>query len=194
VPANANVVKHIAKTPQAARQQDGGKKQGMPPEQLRMLVNETLAQNSFYAPGFLITRRDVEPIFSKLLEKGLTTPNDQEALADLVVSEQSSLAKLLKTPSGRAFMKKLGSDTAAYDRLERMSWTFQGRKLAERIINDKDGVAILKQIDTAAELATFSKELAADPRTEDFHLPTGKAHTAEEFVERVAEVLQRNAE
>jgi len=183
---DAKTTSQFTRQSKTTHQNTAPKKAGFSAEQLRSLVQETLARNSFYSPGFLIARRDVEPIFSKLLEKGITKPDDQEDLVDLVLADHSFLVKLLKTPDGRAFMKKLGNDPSAYDRLERLSWTFDGRKVIERIVADRDGVKILKQLNTPEELAKFSKQLAADPRTKDFHMPTGKGHTADEFVERVA--------
>lgn len=162
-------------------------------DQVQKLVHDALARNTFYKPGFLITRKDLEPVFSQLLESGITNIDSQEAVVDLVLAEGSQLAKLLKTPDGREFMKKLGNDPTVYDRLERMSWTYDGRRLIEKLIHSKDGPALLKSLQTPEQLAKFSKEIAADPRTKDFALPTGKAHTADQFIERMTELLREEA-
>ncbi|WP_254513446.1 hypothetical protein [Anatilimnocola floriformis] len=157
--------------------------------QLRTMVEQTLAKNPYYSPGFLISRRDVETLFSKLLTDGVTEPDDQEDLVETLLSDSSFLVGRLKTPVGRAFMKKIATDKTAYDRLERLSWSPDGRKLIDTIIAAKDGPAQLQQLQTAEQLAKISKRLAADPRTADFALPTNKAHTADELVTKLEEVL-----
>jgi hypothetical protein len=157
--------------------------------QLRGLVEQSLEKNPYYFPGSMICRRDVEVLFSNLLRQGVTSTNDQEDLAECVLPDSSYLAGRLMTPNGRAFMKTIASDPTAYDRLERLSWTPDGRQLIDTYIKSKDGPAKLQQLKTPEQLAKLSKRLAADPRTADFALPTSKAHTAEELIAKLTEVL-----
>ncbi len=159
------------------------------PEQLRALIQERLAKNSYYSPGFLISHSDVEPIFNFLLEKGVTIAADHEELYDSILADNSHLVKLLKTPQGRVFMKKIAGDPTVYERLERLSWTFDGRKLIENLIKAKDGATRLEQLQTPAQVAKVSKQLAADSRTQDFALPTGHIHTADDLLAKLTKVL-----
>jgi hypothetical protein len=177
------------KSPQAA----AGKKPKLSLEQLRALVQEKLSRNPNYSPGFLISHRDVEPIFNTLLEMGITISADQEGLYDSILPDNAPLVKLLKTPNGRAFMKKIGTDATAYDRLERLSWTYDGRALIERFMSSKDGLARFQKLQTAEQVAKLSKELADDPRTEGFRLPTGRVHTAQDLVQRLEGALAKQA-
>ncbi|QDU31041.1 hypothetical protein ETAA8_61940 [Anatilimnocola aggregata] len=158
-------------------------------------VEQQLRRNTFYSPGFLITRSDAESVFRMLEEKGLELPDDREALYEDLLSDTSPLAKILKTPDGRAFMRKLVGDPTAYDRLERLSWTRDGRYVVDKMVRAKDGATRLKQLQTKDDVAKFSKTLATDPRTRDFALPTGRIHTAEALTERLTELLtERDAE
>jgi hypothetical protein len=157
--------------------------------QLKALVEQTLKKNPYYAPGYLISRRDVEKLFSHLLEDGITSTEDQEDLAECVMSDSSFLVGRLKTPTGRAFMKKIASDPTNYDRLERLSWTPDGRQVIDNILKAKDGPTQIQQLKTSAQVAKLSKRLAADASTADFALQTTRCHTAEELIVKLQEVI-----
>lgn len=185
--ATLAVTKQSASKPTAAKASTA--KKAEPAVNARGLVEQHLAKNPYYAPGFLISRRDVEGLFAKLLELGITSSDDQEDLSESVLPDSSPLASRLKTPAGRAFMKKLAADPSIYHRLERLSWTPDGRQMIESFISGKDGVAKLQQLQTAEQLAKVSKRFAADPHTADFALPTNRAHTADELIAKLEELL-----
>lgn len=157
--------------------------------QLKAMVEQTLKKNPYYAPGYLLSRRDVEELFSQLLADGVTSTEDQEDLAECVMSDSSFLVGRLKTPAGRAFMKKIASDPTAYDRLERLSWTPDGRQVIDNILKSKDGATQIQQLKTSAQVAKLSKRLAADASTADFALQTSRCHTAEELIAKLTEVV-----
>lgn len=157
--------------------------------QLKAMVEQTLKKSPYYSPGFLISRRDVETLFAQLLAEGVTVAEDQEDLSECVLSDSSFLVGRLKTPAGRVFMKKIASDPTVYDRLERLSWTPDGRQLIDSFLKAKDGAAQLQQLKTSAQLAKLSKRLAADASTPDFALQTSRCHTAEELVTKLTEVI-----
>lgn len=167
------------------------KKPAKPTLDFRTIVPESLARNPYYSPGFLISRVDVETLISLLLEKGIVPDFDQEDLYDSLLSDQSPLVNRLKTPKGRAFMKKVGSDPTAYDRLERLSWSVDGRKLLDSMLSSKDSYERFQKLKMPADLAKVSKALAADPRTQDFSLPTGHIHTADQLVKRLEELCAK---
>ncbi len=156
---------------------------------LKSMVEQALKKNPYYAPGFLISRRDVESLFSQLLTEGITSTDDQEDLAESVLSDSSFLVGRLKTPAGREFMKKIASDPTTYDRLERLSWTPDGRKVIDNLLKAKDGATQLQQLKTSAQVAKLSKRLAADASTEEFALQTTRCHTADELVAKLQEVI-----
>jgi hypothetical protein len=156
--------------------------------EISTIVKETLVRNPYYFPGALISRDDVSPVFEKLLRLGVIDAEDQEDLYGSVLSDSSPLVRRLKTPVGRAFMKKIASDPTAYDRLERISWTIDGRKLLDRFLNSKDGVEQFQRLKTPADLARVSKQLAADPHTADFAQPTGHILTADQLIQKLQEL------
>jgi hypothetical protein len=156
---------------------------------LKKVINDRLAKNPYYSPGFLIAHSDVEPIFNFLLERGVTIADDHEALYDSILPNNAQLVRLLKTPLGREFQKKLAGNAEAYHRLERLSWSPDGRKVLEELLRAKDGPARFQKL-TAAELAKMSKNLATDPRTEDFNLPTGNIHTEAELLQYLEKALE----
>jgi|GEM_PF-6101400 len=186
----ANAPQQVARRKEASQKKVAKNVTG-PQTQMRALVEQSLAKNPYYTPGQLISRRDAETIFQKLRELNLTTPEDQEDLGGALLPDQSFLVTRLKTPAGRAFMKKIADDKTAYERLERLSWTSDGRRLIDGFINSKDGPAKFQELKTAAQLAKVSKQLAADPRTVEFELPTGHVHTAAGLIAKLEEVLER---
>jgi len=175
----------VAKTKEKERQA------AVTPQQLRGIIQEKLAKSPYYSPGFLISHRDVEPIFNFLLEKGVTIAEDHEELYDSILPDNSQLVRLLRTPKGREFQKKLAGDAAAYNRLERLSWHGDGRKVIEGYLDSKDGLAKFQTLKTAADVGKLSKSLAADSRTADFALPTGRIHTADELLKSLEQALAK---
>lgn len=165
------------------------KKPPVTPEQLRAVIQEKLTKNPYYTPGALLSRHDVEPIFNYLLERGVTIAADQEELYDSILPDNAHLVRLLKTPNGRTFMKNIANDPTAYDRLERLSWNPDGRRLIEGFINSKDGVTKFQNLKTGDQIGKLSKSLAADSRITDYLLPTGHIHTADALTKSLTDVL-----
>ena len=156
--------------------------------EVQKLISERLGKNSLYSKGFLLSHSDVEPIFNFLLDRGITIAEDHEELYDSILPDNAQLVRLLKTPVGREFQKKVNGNAAAYDRLERLSWNPDGRKVLEEMIRAKDGYARFEKL-SKADLAKLSKKLGADSRTEDFDLPTGHIHTEAELLKFLEKIL-----
>jgi len=187
------VEKQSAGTNSASK--NGTKPKKLTAADLKATVQEKLSRNPYYMPGFLLSRGDVDDVCEAIEDKGFDMPEDREALYEDFLSDTSPLVKLLKTPSGRTFMKKIAGDPTVYDRLERLSWSFDGRMVLERMVSAKDGPAKIKQLQTKEQVAKLSKALASDPRTQDFALPTGRVHTADELCEHLMQWLEgQNAE
>ncbi|WP_425615384.1 hypothetical protein NA78x_005301 [Anatilimnocola sp. NA78] len=187
-------VEALAQTPSKAPNKSATAKK-LTPQELKATVHAKLGRNPYYAPGFLLSRGDVDDVCEELEDKGFEMPSDREALYEDLLGDSSPLVKLLKTPQGRTFMKKVAGDPTVYDRMERLSWSFDGRVWLEKIVSAKDGPAKLKQLQTKEQVAKLSKALASDPRTQDFALPTGRVHTADELCEHLTQLLeQKDAE
>jgi hypothetical protein len=149
-----------------------------------------LKNNPEYAAGDLITQTDIEPLFNALIEQG-RPPADNESLYDAFLPEQDNLAKSLRTPEGRKFMRAVARLPNVFDRLERLSWSETGRRMLGELIEATDGPKLLEKILTPEGTAKIEASLKNDPRGGNFQLPTGKVHTADQLIDRLEETLGR---
>ena len=156
--------------------------------QIQQVVASHLRSNPDYVPGDLITQGDVEPIFNTLIEQG-SPPADNESLYDAFLSDRDHLAKSLRTPEGRKFMRAVARLPNVFDRLERLSWSETGRQMLGELIETADGPKLLEKILTPEGMAKIEESLRKDPRGGNFQLPTGKVHTADQLIDRLEESL-----
>jgi len=156
--------------------------------QIRQLVASHLKSNPEYVAGDLITQGDVEPIFNTLIEQG-RPPADNESLYDAFLPERDLLAKSLRTPEGRRFMRAVARLPNVFDRLERLSWSETGRRMLRELIASPEGPAMLEKMLTPEGIALIEESLKNDPRGGNFQLPTGKVHTADQLIDRLEEQL-----
>ena len=157
--------------------------------EIKAIVEEHLQSNAYYAPGDLISRKDVEPIFDDLIGRGVPLAAGQEELYDDFVPENSALVRVLRTPGGRKFMQKVKSTRGIYDRLERLSWSFKGRELLDQLLNDPQGPAILQVMLEPTGMTAMAKYLKDDEIGTNFSIPTGHIHTANELLKRLEKIL-----
>ncbi|MCE9605790.1 MAG: hypothetical protein K8U03_12920 [Planctomycetia bacterium] len=160
-------------------------------DDLQRLVAGHLKNNPNYVSGDLITQGDVEPIFNDLIAQG-KPPADNEALYDAFLPERDFLAKSLRTPEGRKFMRGVAKLPKAYDRLERLSWSTTGRRMLAELIASPDGPKMFERILSPEGTALIEESLKNDPRGANFQLPTGKVHTADELLDRLEATLITN--
>lgn len=156
--------------------------------QIQQVVASHLRSNPDYVPGDLITQGDVEPIFNTLIEQG-SPPADNESLYDAFLSDRDHLAKSLRTPEGRKFMRAVARLPNVFDRLERLSWSETGQLMLDELIASADGPKLLEKILTPEGMAKIEESLRKDPRGGNFQLPTGKVHTADQLIDRLEESL-----
>jgi hypothetical protein len=159
--------------------------------EVKAVVERHLRSNPDYAPGDLISRGDVEPIFDELLPLGVPLNESQEELYDDFVPDNSPLVCSLRTPRGREFMKKVKSFPKVYDRLERLSWSPKGKEMIDQLIEDPQGPALFNAMLQPSGLAATAKYLNDDPSGKNFSLATGRIHTANELLKRLEAVVAR---
>jgi hypothetical protein len=159
--------------------------------EVKTIVRKHLQSNPDYAPGDLISRQDVEPIFDELVELGVPLSAGQEELYDDFVPDSSSLARSLRTPRGRKFMQKVKPLPGVFDRLERLSWNPKGRELISQLMDDPEGPAMLQAMLEPTGMAAMAKYLNDDPSGKNFSIPTGHIHTASELLKRLETILDR---
>lgn len=172
------------------------KSEKSPPPLTRKAIEEIVSRNlrndPLYMAGDAICQSDVEPIFNELIERGYRS-TDNEGLYDSFLSANDKFIKAMRTPEGRMFMRSVAKLPGAYDRLERLSWSNTGRALLEEMIAAGDGKKAMEHIlsDEGAQLVEGL--LAKDPRGQNFRLPTGKVHTANELIDHLCEIYARPA-
>lgn len=151
------------------------------------LVSRNLRNDPLYMAGDAICQSDVEPIFNELIERGYRSA-DHEGLYDSFLSANDKFIKALRTPEGRMFMRSVAKLPGAYDRLERLSWSNTGRALLAEMIASADGKKAVEHILSEEGAKLVEGLLANDPRGQDFQLPTGKVHTANELIDHLCEI------
>lgn len=161
-------------------------------EQVEKVIADHLARKRDYQPGDLITRADMEPIFNRLLELGVE-PANRETLYDQFLPYNSFLASELSMPAGRKFMRQVSKYPNVYDRLERLSWMPAGRELIREMTQRADGPEVLLSLTTPQGAKAVEQIMAGDIRGQNFHLPTGHIHTAEQLIQQLRESHKQDA-
>ncbi|MBA4018996.1 MAG: hypothetical protein C0483_17645 [Pirellula sp.] len=151
------------------------------------IVSRNLRNDPLYMPGDAICQSDVEPIFNELIERGYRSA-DNEGLYDSFLSANDKFIKSMRTPEGRMFMRSVAKLPGAYDRLERLSWSSTGRALLEEMIASGEGRKAVEHILSDEGAKLVEGLLAKDPRGQNFRLPTGKVHTANELIDHLCEI------
>jgi hypothetical protein len=150
-------------------------------EQVKALVEQRLAENPKYHPGDLIAVDNVEPIFDELTDRGvnLDVNSGAEELFDSFLRDTDYLVVASHLPEGRRFMHLVSETPGAYDLMERLSWSEDGRRLLHDLILSPEGAAHFKEMLTPSGLKKLKQVLAADPGSKQFGLPTGHIYTAD---------------
>ena len=158
---------------------------------VKEIVEKHLGHRRDYAPGDLISRKDVEPIFDELVSLGVVLADNDEELYDDFIPDSAYLVGLLRTERGTAFMRQVRALPGAYDRLERLSWTSAGKDILSDLVDKPDGAVLFKVMLTPAGLKATEKHLSTDPRAQNYLLPTGHIYTASQLLKRLEKTLAR---
>jgi hypothetical protein len=145
------------------------------------VVARHLAHNARYVPGDLLSREDVEPILDELADLGFRPFANDDAF-DMVLPESSLLVILMRMPEGERFMRRLAHHEHVYDRLERLTWSPQGRDLLRAYVASPHGVAEFEKLLALKKPSEITAVLGAET-AKNFELPTAHIHTALEFVQ-----------
>ncbi|MBL9094248.1 MAG: hypothetical protein JNL96_23715 [Planctomycetaceae bacterium] len=151
---------------------------------IEQLVIKQLQKVPGYEPGDLLSRKEIEPILNELADRGYLPPDPESAMR-AYLPETSPLVQVLRTPRGIEFMRAVGRQPEAYDRLERLSWSKIGRGLLADMVNSPDGKRAFEHMSSPAGAKLVESMLTGDTDAETFRLPTGKVHTANELVEQL---------
>jgi hypothetical protein len=175
----------------AAGRCSAAEQQAAPP--LQALIDKHLRRDPNYRPGDLISRGNVEAIFSELQQLGVIPLDTRDGLYKDYLRDDSVLVLMLRTAEGRALMRKVSGLPGAYDRLERLSWLPTGQAWLRELIAKQDGDKVFAQMLTEAGMKHVAELLADDPRGQNFALPTGHVHTEADLLERLNRMLPKPA-
>lgn len=145
--------------------------------QVQALMDRYLRVDPTYSPGDILSRSQVEPIYNDLIARGLQPTRDPESAYTPILRDTHFLVMLLRTPQGRAFMKKIAGTPPAYDHLDRLSWLPGGQTWVRQIVGSEQGPELLEQLFSEAGLQALKQQFAADGQSEMLDRPTGKIYT-----------------
>ncbi|MCE9553194.1 MAG: hypothetical protein K8T91_07420 [Planctomycetes bacterium] len=126
----------------------------------------------------MISRKQVEPVLTKLAVMGWKVP-DQEKLLAKVPADSSWLVTNLRTPNGKKFMRKIAGYPQGYDRTDRLTALSDGRRIVSALIQGPGGEEMIAFLTTSRTGKNTSKELTLVPGGADFNKPTGKLYTVD---------------
>jgi hypothetical protein len=134
-----------------------------------------------YRPGDIIALSEVQPLFAQLEQMGWKMANRQDILRK-VPADQDYLVRVLRTPRGRKFMRRIGGYPNAYDRLERLSWLPHGKQTVQDLIYTTDGQKMIEYLTTTSGGTELGKMLSKAPEGAGFNKPTGRIYTEKSFL------------
>lgn len=154
------------------------------PEVRAVVVSHFQAISDLQAAD-LITTGDAAPALRDLEAIGWKGASRCDAAARLL-SEQSFLARELRSDAGRAFMRRTSGYKLIYDRLDRISQAPGGQTLIHDMIRLPDGYRYAQSTPArgAPSMTDFLPKGVSGkaPRVPDLDKPTGRAYTLADFL------------
>jgi hypothetical protein len=148
------------------------------------IVQKHFAKQRGYTPGDLITQSDADAAFKKLKAAGWE-PEDAKKIRGSLVADNSLLARELRTPSGRAFVRPMAGNPQAFDRLERLTMLPDGASIIQRLVAGPDGYKLLEYMTSSSGGLELGRQLSNAPAGHNFNDPTGHIYTEEQFLARL---------
>lgn len=149
-------------------------------------------QPNFQASG-LITKEQVEPLLTGLVQMGFKLPNAKSILEKLP-SNNEFLTVELYSPSGRKFMERIAKYPEAYDRLDRLSRLPHGRQTVHDLIQGPGGEKMIQYLTTAPGGKETGKMLSQAPQGADFNKSTGRIYTVPMLLKHLQEQYRSMAD
>jgi hypothetical protein len=146
--------------------------------QITAAVGTLFAGQTDYRPGDLISRSQAEMALRKLAAIGFEPANAKDILAG-VTADDGFLVTALRTPAGKAFMRKIARYPGGYDRLDRLSRMPHGRQTVEDLIRGPGGEEMIRYLTTSNGGRNLGKQLSHDASGADFNKPTGRIYTVD---------------
>jgi len=157
-------------------------------DMVRGIVEPHFSAQRDYRSGDIISKRDVQPLFSQLESLGWKVSDQEEILSEML-DGGSPVVQTLRTRAGRKFMRKVSGYRLIYDRLDRISREPGGRRLVADLVKLPDGERYAKMVPRrgAPGMLEFLPKSGSGKRRRitDYKKPTGRIYTAGGFLERL---------
>lgn len=174
------VVSGSAGAGQATEQGDAASQR----KKLEAAVTEHFGRQKDYKPEDLISRGEVEKL-GKELAKLEMLPDDWRKVLDAVLPDSDELVRALRTPGGRAFMRKIAGQPGGYDRLDRLRNLPRGPQQLRDLINTPDGDKLVEYLTTTEGGKALGQQLSRSKGGRGFNESTGRIYTEADLLKRL---------
>lgn len=144
--------------------------------------------------GDLISKKDVNAILSALARNGWKVAESEDILKQ-TLPDNHVVVQTLRTPAGRVFMRKVANYRLIYDRLDRVSQVYGGRRLVRDLVRlpDAERYAQMKPPRGVPDLRDLlPKTRSGRPEAvKDYDKPTGRIYTVEQLTQRLRECYEK---
>lgn len=149
-------------------------------DDLEKLIKTTLAQTKDYRPGDLITQEEAGKVFPALKAKGWEVKSSKEVTEHLLPASDE-LVRQLRAQPGKKFMRKIGSVSQGFDRLDKLRGLPYGSRRVRELMNDPGGYSLIEYMATTKGGQTLGRQLTATGRG-DFNAPTDRIYTESDLL------------
>ena len=167
---------------------------------VRNVVDRHFAEMPDFRPGDIISQGDLKPIFPELKKIGWKV-RDEKELVSRVADDQNFVVQLLRSKSGRKYMRKVSAYDLVYDRMDRTAQLRGGKRLLSDLLKLPDGHEYL-QVKPTPGFRNLAQLLPKNisgrsPKGIDYDKPTGTIYTLDVFLEQLqqshAAAMQRQS-
>ena len=153
-------------------------------KEVQTAVKQYFARLPGHQASDLIDRSQATALFADLQRRGWTV-QQAEPLLQQVPSPGGFLARELRTPQGRAFMRRIVRTPQCYDRLDRLSHLPHGEQLVRDLIRGPDGYKMIEYLGASQGGKQLGRMLSSAPGGANFNQPTGRIYTAEALASKL---------
>jgi len=157
---------------------------------VRDVVQRHFAMQADYKPGDILSRSEVAPIFDQLGLMGWRVL-DKKAIVLRVPKETDFVVRILRTESGRKFMRQIAAMPGAYDRLYRISVLPHGRQTVADLVRGKGGAKFVRYLTETRGGRNLGRMLENTPQGNKFNEPVRFLFTEDALLKRLNESYQQ---
>jgi hypothetical protein len=155
------------------------------------IVGAYFASLPGFQAGDLIHRSQIEAVI-ELVEMGGVQVDKADELVERGLPDSAFLIRVLSSPAGKKFMRKIGRQRGAYGRLDRLSSIPGGEKRVRELVKTPGGDQLLEYLTTTKGGHKLGRQLANVRGGVDLNKPTGRIYTADDLLQAllIAEAAQ----